>query len=79
MKDELPLALIEEQAERDVSADGGGENRQADGFGEPDGMYGVRWGGGLICCSGLGCGAGHGVSVFECSIERGGCFAWLSG
>ena len=36
MQDELPLALVEQQAEARVAADEGGEDHDADGLEEPD-------------------------------------------
>ena len=52
MQDELPLALIEEKAEREVAAEERRNDGEGYGFGEPDGTDDVRWsglrGGGLV-------------------------------
>ena len=45
MQDELPLALIEEQAEGEIAAEECGENGEGDGFDEPDGADVFGWGG----------------------------------
>ncbi len=43
VQDELPLALIKEQAEGEVAAEERRENGEADGLGEPDGVDDIRW------------------------------------
>jgi hypothetical protein len=55
VKDELPLALIEEEAEGEVAAEECAENDEGDGFDEPD-RADVFLGGAVVW---LGCGAGH--------------------
>ena len=65
MQDELPLALVEEQAEGEVGAAERGEDGERDAFEEPDGAddfggVGLLW-----------CGAGHGCGVcIDFSIWR---------
>jgi hypothetical protein len=60
VKDELPLALIEEQAEGEVSAEQRGESSEGDGFDEPDGAdYLVSNGRLFGSLAWLGGGAGH--------------------
>ena len=50
MKDELPLALIEEPAEGEVAANQRCDDGQSEGFDEPDRIDDLGW-------TGLGCGA----------------------
>ena len=66
MKDQLPLALVKEQAEGHVAAEERGENGEGDGFDEPDGadfflVIALRCGT-LVW---LGCGAGHGEVLYR--------------
>jgi hypothetical protein len=43
VEDQLPLALIEEQAEGDISTDKGSEHGEGYGLDEPDMTDGLRW------------------------------------
>ncbi len=60
MQDELPLALVEEQAEGEVAAEERRNDGEGDGSDKPDGADDIRWGG--LRWGGLGWlggGAGH--------------------
>lgn len=46
VEDELPLALVEEEAESGIAADQGGNDGDTDGFEEPDGIDDLRRTGG---------------------------------
>ena len=60
VQDELPLALVEEQAEGEVAAEERREDGEGDGFDEPDGADDIRWSGLRLAAFGwLGGGAGH--------------------
>ena len=52
VQDELPLALVEEQAEGEVAAEEGRNDGEGDGFDEPNGTDDIRWNG--LRRSGLG-------------------------
>jgi len=71
VQDELPLALVEEQAEGEIAAEERSNDGEGDGLDEPDGADDIRWsglrGGGLAW---LGCGAGHRTSCIDCSTLR---------
>jgi hypothetical protein len=60
MQDYLPLALVEEQAERQIGAEECGNDGKGDGFDQPRWTYDL-----MRCAVGcgasvwLGCGAGH--------------------
>jgi len=62
VQDQLPLSLIEEQAEGEESAEECGDDGEGDGLDEPDGAYVFLrqrtffW---------LGCGAGHGEVLYR--------------
>ena len=45
VQDELPLALVEEQAEGEIAAEEGRENGEGNGFEQPDGARRLRWSG----------------------------------
>ena len=45
MKDELPLALVKEQAEGEVATEERCNDSEGDGFKKPDGAYDIRWSG----------------------------------
>jgi hypothetical protein len=64
VQDELPLALIEEEAEGEITTEEGRNDGEGDGFDKPDGADYVRWSGlrwdGLVW---LGDGAWHWASV----------------
>lgn len=42
MQDELPLPLVEEQTEGEITAEKRGEDREGDGLGQPDGTDNLR-------------------------------------
>jgi hypothetical protein len=42
VQDELPLALVEEQAEGEIAAEERRNDGEGDGFGEPDGTDDIR-------------------------------------
>ena len=45
MQHELPLTLVEEQAEGEVAAEERRNDGEGDGFNEPDGTNDIRWNG----------------------------------
>ena len=60
MKDKLPLALIEEQAEREITAEDGDDYGAEDSFDEPDGIDWFWFGSWLRLALGRFCGGtGH--------------------
>ena len=71
MQDELPLALVEEQTEREVAAEERRNDGEDDGFDEPDGTDDIRWSGLRGGWPGwFGGGAGHWGFCVDCSILR---------
>ena len=60
MKNELPLALVEEQAEGEITAEESRDDGDGDSLDEPEGAYNFRGNvGWLGTFAGLRCGAGH--------------------
>ena len=60
MQDELPLALVKEQAEGEISGEKRREDGDGDGFDEPDGIDSVQCSGSTVVWLG---GARHRASV----------------
>ena len=60
MENELPLALIEEQAEGEIAAEESRADSNGDGLHEPEGVYDFRWSAGWRgVLAWLRSGAGH--------------------
>ena len=66
MQDELPLALVEEQAEGEIAAEERRKDGEGDGFDEPDGADDFRWSGLSVGCALLGFGVGRGIESGFC-------------
>lgn len=66
MQDKLPLSLIEEQADGEISAENRYQKRGSESFQEPDGIDSFRRGCGLRAMSGrLWRGARHVSRLYE--------------
>jgi len=68
---ELPLTLVEEQAEGEVAAEQRRNDCEGDGFDEPEGTNDIWWSGLWVSWPGwLGGGAWHRGFCVDCSTFR---------